>query len=556
MDSLSSRLKPLSRIILIGLIALSILAVLAYIVAFLYVAANRIGYPYELEWIEGGFVGQTGRIAAGQSVYGPPTVEFTPFLYTPLFFYLSAAVAKILGTGFAPLRIVSVAAALIAMAGMFLLVYRRNGNIPAGLFAAGLLAASYRVTGAWLDVGRVDSLAIALLVLFLLALPASPGRLRWVLSGAAAALMFLTKQSLLAVVVPFFAVHLIQYRSRALWMAAGFLLPVGIVTGVMNATSGGWYSFYTFDLLGQQADWLGRDAILSFWKTDLLRHFFPALGLAGAGLFFLLREKRSEFWQWLALLAGAIACSFLARIKAGGYDNVLLPAVTVTAILFGAGWDRLRAAVSTNPGLIRHAAGIAAVILVLYQFYHLRYSPAAQLPTERNDRTAADFIEYLAEQPGDVYVPYHTHYAAMAGKPAYAHQSALWDVLRGDAPNRGKAILAASITEALADGRFSQIIVDGDGEWNFLAGLEDYYQLRAEVLDPDLGPTPVTGWQISPRLVFQPKDNLPPPIPPSISGVSCRIPFAQRAGLFPCIGLGPPSAAPACIQPRRATFCL
>jgi hypothetical protein len=504
MRNASSRANLLGRILLVGLIVLSILAVLAYAGAFLYVAVRRIGYPYELEWIEGGFVGQVDRILTGQTVYGPPTVEFTPFLYTPLYFYLSAAAAKVFGSGFAPLRIVSVAAALAAMAGMFLVVYRRNRNAAAGLFAAGLLAASYRITGAWLDVGRVDSLAIAMLVLFLLTLPASPDPLRLLLCGAAAALTYLAKQSLLLAVAPFFLVHWIQFRRRALWTAAGFLVPIAVVTLWLNAASGGWYSFYTFDLLGQQADWLGREAVLSFWKTDLLRHYFPALGIGAAGLFFLRREKRAEFWQWSALLAGAIACSFLARVKAGGYDNVLLPMVAVIAILFGIGWDRLSAAVMNPAGLLRSAAGILVMVFVLYQFYHLRYDPAAQLPTERNYQTAADFIDYLAAAPGDVYVPYHTHYAVMAGKPAYAHQSALWDVLRGDEPNRGKAVLAASIAAALADHRFSRIIIDGDGEWNFLAGLDRYYRPDPEVLDPDLGPTPLTGWQISPRLVFLP----------------------------------------------------
>jgi hypothetical protein len=507
MTNFPVRLKSISRILLAAFTVLVVVAALVYIGVYLFLAVQRMGYPYELDWIEGGFVDQVGRVLSGQTVYGPPSITFTPFLYTPLFFYLSAAAAKVVGGGFFPLRLVSVLSSLAAMGGMFAVVYRRNRNIAAGLIAAGLLAASYRITGAWLDVGRVDTLAVALLVLFCLALPTSPNRMRWVLAGLFAGLMVLTKQSMLIAVLPFLAVHLIQYRARALWMAAGFLVPVGLVTLVLQAASNGWYSFYTVELLGQQTDWLGQDVIVGFWKTDILRHFFVPLGFGAAGLFLIFRERRREFWEWLALLAGALLCSFVARIKAGGYDNVLLPSVAVIGILLGIGWDRLCGAIRKNPNALRDASGIVLSVAVLYQFYHLRYSPADQLPTERNYQTGEAFIRYLADLPGTVYVPYHTHYSVMAGKETFAHQAALWDVLRGEAPSRGKPILTAEIEKAIRSGRFDAIILDGDGQWNFLYGLDRYYSAPPNLLPPDWAPTPLTGWQISPGLIFTPNEN-------------------------------------------------
>jgi hypothetical protein len=505
MTNLPARSKSITRILLAGLTLLAVLAALGYVIVYVYIAARRMGYPYELEWIESGFAGQVGRILSGRSVYGPPGIEFTPFLYTPLYFYLSAAAAKLVGAGFLPLRLVSILSSLIAIGGIFALVFRRSRNLTASFLAAGLLAASYRITGAWLDVGRVDSLAIALLVLFCLALPSSPSRIRWLAAGLLAGLMVLSKQTMLIAVLPFFAVHFLQYRARALWMAAGFLLPLGLTTIYLNITSQGWFTFYTVELLIQQTEWLGQDVIVGFWKTDILRHYFISLGIAAAGLFLILRDRRREFWEWLALLAGALLCSFLARIKSGGYDNVLLPAVTMIAILLGIGWDRISGRLLKNPNIFRDAAGIALAVAALYQFYHLRYNPLDQIPTARHHQTAEAFVEYLAEYPGEVYVPYHTGYAVLAGKPSLAHQAALWDVLRGETDNRGKAILVQSIAEALRARRFDAIILDGDGQWNFLAGLEDSYALQTDVLPPDYGPTPLTGWLISPQLVFLPK---------------------------------------------------
>ena len=502
-----SRCGLFFRILLAALTVLIVLVVAGYAAVYLSIAAVRLGYPYELEWIEGGFVDQVGRILAGQTVYGPPSIEFTPFLYTPLYFHLSAAAAKVFGAGFFPLRLVSVLSSLVGMAGMFLLVFRRNKNLVAAALAAGLLAASYRITGAWLDVARVDSLSIAFLVLFCLALPESPDRIRWLAAGFCASLMVLTKQSMLIAVLPFFLVHLVQYRRRAVWMAAGFLLPLCLVTLFFHLASDGWYSFYTIELLGQQTEWLSQEVIVAFWKTDILRHYFVALGIAAAGLFLAFREKRKEFWEWLALLVGALLCSFLARIKAGGYDNVLLPSVAVIGILLGIGWDRVTGALLKNPNFLRDGFGILLTAAALYQFYHLRYSPADQIPTARNYQTGDAFIQYISEIPGEVYVPYHTHYSAMAGKRTYAHQAALWDVLRGESANRGKEILIQDIEQAVRSRQFDRIILDGDGQWNFLYGLDQCYSTRPELLPPDIAPTPLTGWQISPQWIFLPINN-------------------------------------------------
>jgi len=531
------RSNSILRILLAGLTVLAVLAALGYVIVYVYIAARRMGYPYELEWIESGFVAQVGRVLAGQTVYGPPSIAFTPFIYTPLYFYLSAAAAKITGAGFLPLRLVSVISSLAAIIGIFALVFRHSRHLAASFLAAGLFAASYRITGAWLDVARVDSLAIALLVLFCLALPRAPDRIRWLTAGLLAGLMVLTKQTMVLAVAPFFAVHLIQYRARALWMAAGCLLPLGLAALYLNITSEGWFSFYTIELLGQQAEWLGQDVIVGFWKTDMLRHYFFSLGIGAAGLLLILRERRGEFWEWLALLAGALLCSFLARIKNGGYDNVLLPAVALIAILFGLGWARVTGSLLKNPNVFRDAAGIVLTVAALYQFYHLRYNPADQLPTARHYATGEAFVEYLGEYSGDVYVPFHTHYSVMAGKPAYAHQAALWDVLRGEGTNRGKEILSRDIEEALRAETFTAVIVDGDGQWNFLNGLEDFYTLQADALPPDYGPTPLTGWLISPRLVFLPKAD-----PQSAFMVPAEILNHQLEKrywyqLFPCLTL-------------------
>ena len=74
---------------------------------YLYVALRRIGYPYELEWLEGGAVEIVRRVAEGQSIYVQPSLHYVPYPYTPLYFWVSGALAHVTGVGFLPLRLVS-----------------------------------------------------------------------------------------------------------------------------------------------------------------------------------------------------------------------------------------------------------------------------------------------------------------------------------------------------------------------------------------------------------------------------------------------------------------
>jgi 4-amino-4-deoxy-L-arabinose transferase-like glycosyltransferase len=47
------------------------------------------------------------RVLQHQPLYVPPQIAFIPFEYPPLYFWVSALVAKIVGIGFFPLRLVS-----------------------------------------------------------------------------------------------------------------------------------------------------------------------------------------------------------------------------------------------------------------------------------------------------------------------------------------------------------------------------------------------------------------------------------------------------------------
>ena len=94
---------------------LALAAALVYLAAYLFIALQRIDYPFEIEWMEGGSAGHVARVLAGESLYAPPTLAFTPFIYTPLYFHGSAWFAQLLGEGFLPLRLVSFLSSLFCL---------------------------------------------------------------------------------------------------------------------------------------------------------------------------------------------------------------------------------------------------------------------------------------------------------------------------------------------------------------------------------------------------------------------------------------------------------
>jgi hypothetical protein len=112
-----------------------------YLAAYVGVGLARIGYPYELEWFEGTSVDLVRRILAGQSIYVRPSIDFIPHIYTPLYFHVSAELAKWTGVGFFPLRLVSFVSSIGCFALLFALARRESGSAACGLFAAGFFAA-------------------------------------------------------------------------------------------------------------------------------------------------------------------------------------------------------------------------------------------------------------------------------------------------------------------------------------------------------------------------------------------------------------------------------
>ena len=122
--------------LVLGLAGLSLVVLLVLMVL-------RVRYPFELEWIEGATINSAQWILSGHFLYERPVLEFTPLIYNPLYFYLSAAFTALLGPGFLGPRLVSILATVGCCGLIFALVRHETRNWKAALAAAGFYAATF-----------------------------------------------------------------------------------------------------------------------------------------------------------------------------------------------------------------------------------------------------------------------------------------------------------------------------------------------------------------------------------------------------------------------------
>lgn len=465
---------------------------LVYAAMVLYVWVRRAGYPYELEWLEGLALEHVQRLRHGLPLYTAPSLAWVPLNYAPLYFWLSAAAAAVLGETLPALRTVSVLSTVAAGAALWRLVRVETGRAAPAWLAVGLLAATFRLGGAWFDVARADSLHLALLLGGALAARTDPSRWRMPLvAGTLFALAFLTKQSALVAAGPLVAWLAIADRRRGLALAAvaALLSAAGVVA--LDASSGGWFRYYAYTVPRFHAADLAL--LARFPLEDVARWFAPLL--VAIGLAAWRARAAADLARWgfpLALAAGFVAIGWTLRVYPGGYDNVLMPAHAALALLGALAFAALTERASWR-------APVALALLAL-QLALLAWNPAAQIPRP-GDREAGDrIVAGLRGLDGRVFVSSHTYLLAHAGRPTHAHVMPLMDVIRDGEGPRERALLA-TLRDSLAAHAWDHALLD-PRDWLAEEFVRAGYRPAANVLPDPNAFWPVTGMRTRPEVLF------------------------------------------------------
>ena len=458
-----ARKEPIAALVSAGAIAI--------IVELFVVFAQRLVYPFELEWMEGGTVSHIQVLLAGERLYREPSLAFTPYLYPPVYSYLSAFVARIVGVSlFAP-RFVSVCSTIGSMVLAARLVRGEGGRPVAVLATLSFIAISFGRCGWFMDLARVDSLFVVVILLATYLL--RHGKAPWtaVAAGLVFALSFFTKQtglilSGLVIFGSFFA-----DRRRALIAGITFAVVSGVAFLIIDRATDGWFRYYAFTVPKSHPL-----RLLEWWPYFKAASWEPlplvfVLALTGfvTGPF-----EKHRVWTFAALVGGSFLGGYTSLMKQDGFINGIMPFLVTMAIVAGLGVEAiLRAAAEKRRW---RELGLGVVILQWFMAYA---SPKDQIPRKRDRVAGEQMLARLRERPGPVLAFNSNYYATMAGHPEItAHTMALMDVIHmNDAARNEK--LVTEMRTAIASGKYPTIVTDDTLRWlppEVMAAIQQSYR--------------------------------------------------------------------------------
>jgi hypothetical protein len=335
---------------------------------------------------------------------------------------------------------------------------------------------------------------------------------------------FFTKQTALPFAAALGLALLVARRRAAAVYSATALLLGGLALAWAHHASGGWFWFYTFGLHRRH----GFDASEALLVTPARLALLLAPGLVL--LAFALARARTPDLLYAALLGTTgLAASALGAGTEWSYYNALIPGVYFLALASGAAAAALPRAAALAPLLLAAtvvtAGGglVAAAASVLPRSWSARlalplgYDLRAFLPS-REDRSRGDaLVSRLAATPGDVFVPSHSFYPHLAGKPTWLHSMNLADL--AGAERR----MPSGLVERIRQRSFAIVVVDRedapDGADDpatreareaeavgLVPGLSKHYRL-AERIE---GPRVYSGGRFEPCCVLVPREGPEP----------------------------------------------
>jgi len=444
---------------------------LLWLVVLMVVFSLRIGFPLELEWMEGGSLQHALRLQRGDVVYGPPSEEFVPFLYTPLYPTVLAILGYVLPLGYTLGRAVSVLAFVAICGGLWRAVGREGRPRGHQAAAVGLFCAGYIFSFRWLDVARPDTLFVALLLWGLVLLRGSKGSHRQaVAAGVLVALAFWTKQTA-AVFVVASALGALLVAPRQLW---SYALAIAVVDGggvlLGSALTDGWLWTYIYEL--HQSHPFNHERFAT--KTwGMFTHAAPFLVVLVVGLVARVlgpwlrmarrlrrRESASRelegdrglaYWAVMALtslVASALAYSTLWAEPNAFIPGVCFGALFVAVALPVGGWGELAAL-----GLVAAQLVFAALVEPMYHPIQTRglrglaasyrwQDLARTIPTAQQRKRAAELRGSLESAQGEVFALYRPWWSVIAGGNGHVGSMGIHDVDADDRRRLRRAVRA------------------------------------------------------------------------------------------------------------------
>jgi 4-amino-4-deoxy-L-arabinose transferase-like glycosyltransferase len=473
--------------------AITLFEVVYHFVLVLFIIFSRINYRYDLEWMEGASLIQVYRISTGQILYLKPSLAYIPMIYPPLYFYLSAVLAKITSISFLPLRIISFTSTLGCLLIIFYAVKNKTNSAVIGFVAAGSFVATFKLGGAWFDIARVDMLFIFLCLTGIYYLGKQTIQSS-IIAGLLFSLSFLTKQTALPIFAILAVSTFLLFRKQTLAFFGSFTIVTLSVFLYLNSSTNGWYQYYILSLPAiHQIKWsIMATALQSGFQVEaiiIIVGFSPLI----FGIRHIIKDRLCLYYYFAVI--GLIGTSILARINRGAYINTLVPAYAGLSIIFGIGIGWLM----THYDFKRFGKNWFQFILWLaisIQFIWLGYNPFQQIPTQADRRAGDALVSKIQSASGNVLIPYHNYLSLLAGKKVNFHM-VTFDEIRGTYSKK-QPVLKDILTEFHST-PFSLLIMDLPDnliQKNHCVNTQNIIYESAATF------VPVTGYSVRPTIQY------------------------------------------------------
>lgn len=495
-------------------LAVRVLRVIAAVLAaastliVVWVVIARFLHPAETEWMTGSIRDEVDRLRAGQPLYAAPSQAYVPYIYPPLYFWLSSVVAKATSTAVA-CRLVSITATVVTVVAIAR-ISRAVGASARWAWAGGALyVGTFSYTMYCFDLERVDALESAFATSAVALLMGGKENPKELLRAAGAGVLFglayFAKQPGLFI----FASCVGGLLFAREWKRAGVVFGAGLVTALSlgiyaQSTTHGWFSYYVLKMPASHG--ISPPLVTVFWLVDAPKAFVLAAGSFGLVSVSAYRILRRQVPPWrattfAAVVGGAMIGAFLMRAHVGGWINVVIawtPFGCAAAAIAGSraldAFDEPRARAAIEIGLLT----AFALQLALWFF-----DPSELAPGPKDDAAEGALARLVTtlEKEGEVVVTS----AGGLSSPRHFHAAALYDVLRVGDP------APADYLAALRERKYSAMVVSAPNETmcapascaeTSIAVMENYFV--AARLPPPVRPSRV-GFEVRSAWVLRPR---------------------------------------------------
>jgi hypothetical protein len=525
----------------------------------------RFTYPYDLEWMEGGLLQHAQRISDGQGIYVAPSVDFIPYLYTPLYPGMVALLGGAFGIGYQLGRAISIASLVgIGVIGWISIVRWRaldetmvairtattgttRIRVSAGarrvgaVLALGVFAAYYPYVEGWYDLVRADTFFLFMITAGVFACArwsraafSGNGDALMMAAGTLLVLSFFAKQTGViyvmwggVIIVGCWLPHLAKKggvvnasRRIGVYTLTAAILGLGGVF-MLDRVTHGWFWVYAFKV--HQAHDFNMDR---FWLSfgNVLWHF-PALTvsiavtLVAVTLTAILRpaergrrlpEASGPFLLWTATYGVSTVVGAIGWGTEFAHFNAYMPALLHGALAVGAAVPAIAGCARAWTGDRRfapHAATGAAVAIAVAGAVTLAragWEPKKFIPRDSDRASGAALVKRIASIDGDVWVPSHPWYAHLAGKRMFVHRMGIKDV------TARKPRPVIGLDDWLREHRFAAIVLDQHDVHQELPGFKAQYRTDL-ALPGGERPRVYTGANVVPEAVWIPAVKEKPP---------------------------------------------